>query len=315
MPDLRPVVASEQVLSLLSQHFNAPISELVAVEGGQVARTFAFRAGEQEYIIRFNLDRMLGANFPKEAYLARKLAATSIPLAPILHVGRLGDLQFVISRKMPGKMVGELTPQEVRALMPQILDILEAVHCVDTSETRGYGVFNYQGQGLDSSWHRSLAKIIEEEDEKDYFGKWHHLFNETFLERDLYENLHQRMTTLLAHCPENRNLIFGGMSLRNLLAQEGKITAVLDLLDASYGDVVYDIVSLDFWSPWLGVCEAFQEYQQQRGRELPFYAERLLCYACHYALIGLRFFAQGGNEAAYQMVRAIIQQKLDAFAS
>lgn len=313
MPDLRPIVATEQVLTLLSQHFNAPISELVPVEGGQVARTFAFCVGEQEYIVRFNLDKMMDSNFPKEAYLARKLSSTSIPLAPILHVGRLSELQFAISRKMPGKMVGELTPQEVRDLVPQILDILEAMHSVDTSETRGYGVFDYQGKGLVSSWHRSLAIVAEEEDEKDYFGKWYRLFDETFLERDLYEDLYRRMTTLLAHCPENRNLIFGGLSTRNLLAQDGKISAVLDLLDASYGDVVYDIAALDFWSPWLGMREAFLDYQQQRGRELPFYADRLLCYECHHALIGLRFFAKGGNEVAYQMVRSIIQQKLDAF--
>ncbi|HEY3993347.1 MAG TPA: phosphotransferase, partial [Ktedonobacteraceae bacterium] len=209
--------------------------------------------------------------------------------------------------------VAELTPQEVRNLVPHMLDILEAVHSVDTSETRGYGIFDYQGKGLASSWHRSLSIIAEEEDEKDYFGKWYRLFDETFLERDLYEDLYRRMTALLAHCPENRNLILGGLSTRNLLAQDGKITAVLDLLEASYGDVVYDIAALDFWSPWLGMREAFLEYQQQRGRELPFYAERLLCYECHHALIGLRFFAKGGNEAAYQMVRAIIQQKLDAF--
>jgi hypothetical protein len=71
MSDLRPAVASEQVLALLDQHFGAPISDLVSVEGGQVAHTFAFRANAQEYIIRFNHDTMLDSNLPKEAYLMR----------------------------------------------------------------------------------------------------------------------------------------------------------------------------------------------------------------------------------------------------
>jgi len=314
MPDLQVAVASEQVLALLGQHFSMPISELAPVESGQVARTFSFRAGEQEYIVRFNADNMLTSNLPKEVYLAHKLASTSLPLAPILHIGRLGELHFAISRKMPGKMLEALTPQEVRELVPQILDILEVMHSVDTSETQGYGVFDYQGQGLASSWHGSLSKVAEEESEKNYFGKWHRLFDETFLERDLYESLYQRMCALLTHCPEKRTLLFGDFNGRNLLAQDGKITAVLDLLNASYGDAVYDIAALDFWWPWLGMREAFQEYQQQRGRELPFYTERLLCYECYHALSGLRFFAKGGNEAAYQMVRTIIQQKLDAFA-
>ncbi len=310
MPDLRPTIAQEQVLTLLNQHFSTPIFDLTPVEGGQVARTFSFRVQEQEYIVRFNLDKMLTSNFPKEAYLIRKLAGTTLPLAPIVHVGRLGDLQFAISRKLPGKMLQEHTPQEVQALLPQILDLLEMAHSVDTSETQGYGVFDEQGQGMDTSWHASLLKIAEEEDERNYFGKWHRLFDETFLERDLFEGLYQRMKELLAYCPEERTLLLGAFTTRNMLAQDGKITALLDLLGASYGDAVYDLVALDFWWPPLGIREAFLAYQQQRGRELPFYLQRLLCYECHHALIGLRFFAKSGNEQGYQMVREIIQQKL-----
>lgn len=313
MPDLRPMVATVQVLALLNQHFRAPILDLAPVEGGQVARVFSFHVEEQEYIVRFNLDKMLTSNFPKEAYLVRKLAETSLPLAPILYVGRLGELHFAISRKMPGKMLQEHTPQEVQALLPQILDLLEMAHSVDTSETQGCGVFDDQGRGLDASWRASLLKIAEEEGERDYFGKWHRLFDETFLERNLFEDLYQRMKELLVSCPEERTLLLGGFTMRNLLAQDGKITAVLDLIDASYGDVVYDIVSLDFWWPPLGIREAFLADQRQRGRDLPFYAERLLCYECHHALGGLRFFAKSGNEKGYQMVREIIQRKLATF--
>ncbi|GHO70366.1 hypothetical protein KSC_092580 [Ktedonobacter sp. SOSP1-52] len=312
MPDLRPVVPTAQVLTLLNQHFSAPILDLTPVEGGQVAHVFSFRVEKQEYIVRFNLDKMLSSNFPKEAYVARKLAGTSLPIAPILHVGRLGDLHFAISRKMPGKMLQEHTPQEVQALLPQILDLLEAAHSVDTSETQGYGVFDYRGRGSDASWRASLLKVADEEDERDYFGKWHRLFDETFLECDLFEKLYQYMQELLAFCPEERTLLLGAFTTRNLLAQDGKITAVLDLLDASYGDRVYDIVSLDFWWPPLGIREAFLAYQRQHGRELPFYAERLLCYECYQALIGLRFYAKSGNEQGYQMAREIIQQKLAA---
>ncbi len=282
MPDLRPVVTPEQVHALLNRHFSAPILDLASVEGGQVARVFSFRVDDQEYIVRFNLDRMLASNFPKEVYLARKLAATSLPLAPILHVGLLGELHFAISRKMPGKILEQYTPQEVLALLPQMLDLLEVMHSVDTSEMQGYGIFDDQGQGLASSWHASLSEVGAEEEENNYFGKWYRLFDETFLERDFYEDLYQRMQALLVHCPEERTLLFGGFSMH-------------------------------FWWPPLGMREAFLQYQQQRGRELPFYAERLLCYECHHALIGLRFFAKGGNEEAYRMVREIIQRKLAAF--
>jgi len=313
MPDLRPIVPIEQVSTFLQQHFHAPIFDLLPVEGGQVARTFSFRTQEQEYIVRFNADKMLGGNFPKEAYVQRKLAGTTLPLAPLLYVGHMGDLHVAISQKLPGKMLQEHTPQEVLALVPQILELMEIAHSVDVSETQGYGVFDTHGKGIDASWHASLLKVAEEEDERDYFGKWHRLFDETFLERDLFEYLYQRMKDLLVFCPQERTLLLSTFTTRNLLAQDGKITAVLDLLDAAYGDRVYDIVALDFWWPPSGIREAFLADQQQRGRDLPFYAERLLCYECYHALNGLRFFAKGGNEQGYQMTRDIIQQKLAAF--
>lgn len=75
MSDLRPVIEQEQVLTLLRQHFSEPITNLVIVEGGQVARTFAFRASEQEYILRFNAADHMPISFAKEAYLSQTIVS------------------------------------------------------------------------------------------------------------------------------------------------------------------------------------------------------------------------------------------------
>jgi hygromycin-B 4-O-kinase len=150
MPDLRPIVEHAQVLTLLNEHFSAPVTDLESVDGGSVARVFAFRADDQEYIVRFNLDKMLTSNFPKEAYVWQKLAPTQIPMPPILQVGRLGDQHFAISCEMPGKTLMQHTLEENVRLFPQVVEILDAVHHVDVSDTQGYGVFNYRGKGMAS---------------------------------------------------------------------------------------------------------------------------------------------------------------------
>lgn len=310
MPDLRPVVANSQVLSLLNRHFSEPVTELVAVEGGSVARTFAFRDGDQEYIIRFNLDRMLTSNFPKEAYVWHRLTSTSIPMPSIVQVGRMDDLHFAISRKMPGKMLAQHTPAEVEQMFPQIMEIFDAIHHVDVSDRQGYGVFDYRGMGMASSWHTFLKQVADEEVEQDYFGKWHHLFDDTFLERDLFEEIYHHMLRLLNYCPEERYMVQGSASLNNMLAQGGKITAVLDWLDARYGDFVYDIATLDYWCPWLRVSERFQHYYQEHQVIIPAYEERILCYQCYTTLGAMRFYAKSGQEQSYQFVRAMILQKL-----
>lgn len=310
MPDLRPVVQETQVLALLGQHFSTPITDLVPVEGGSVARTFAFRTDGEEYIIRFNLDKMLGSNFPKEAYVWRKLASTSIPMSPIIKVGRLEELHFAISRKIPGKMLAEHTPTEVKQVFPQIMEILYAIHSVDIHDTQGYGVFNYQGKASIPSWASFLKRVADEEVEQDYYGKWHAMFDDTFLERDVFDHIYQHMVRLLAFCPEQRYFVYGSASLNNILAQSGKITAFLDWLDAKYGDFVYDIAVLDYWYPWLQVQERAQQFYQEHQIHISAYKERILCYQCYQTLDAMCFYAKSDQEQSYQWVRMLMLQKL-----
>jgi hygromycin-B 4-O-kinase len=311
MPDLRAVVEHEKILTLLNQHFTVPVTDLAPVEGGLVSRTFSFRAGEQEYIVRFNKDNMLTCNLPKEAYLYQRLASSPIPFPPIVHTGRLGELYFAISRKVPGKMLQQLPVQEVEQLLPQVIEILDAIHHVDVSDTQGYGTFDYQGRGLASSWRSSLSRVGEEEDERDYYGKWYHLFDDTFLERNLFKEIYQHMQHLLDYCPDERYLVHGGYNFHNILAQDGKITAVLDWVDAKYGDFVYDIAGLDFWCPWLHNLTCFQQYYQQQLADIPFFKERLLCYQCYTTLDAMRFYASVGKEDSYQWVRQNLLQRLN----
>lgn len=313
MADLRPVVQDARVFALLNEHFLLPVTDLVPVEGGSIARTFAFHTGSQDYIIRFNLDKMLTSNFPKEAYLWQKLASTQIPMPPVLWVGRLDDLHFEISRRMPGKTLLQHRPEELKQLFPQIMETLNNIHHVDVSDTQGYGVFDDQGKGMDSGWHKFLKKVAQEEVEQDYFGKWHHMFEDTFLERDRFEHIYQHMLHLLNFCPEERYLVHGSISLNNMLASNGKLTAVLDWIDARYGDFVYDIAILDYWSPGLRVRERFLEYYQKRQFTVPRYEERILCYQCYTTLGAMRFFAKSDQEESYQWACETILQKIQSF--
>lgn len=314
MPDLRAVVNPEVVLNLLGQHFKERAIGLAPVEAGPIMRTFSFAVGKEEYLIRFNKDNMLTSNLPKEEYISRKLAPTRIPLRPIVKTGRLGELFFAISRNVPGQIAATLPAQEVKLLLPQIVSTLDAIHHVDVTDTSGFGVFDYLGRGMSSSWRGFLELIAKEEDERDYFGRWYHLFDDTFLERDLYKKIYDRMSGLLDYCPSERYLVQGNYNLYSILVNDGRMTAVLDWFDARYGDFVYDIAGLDFWCPWLGVREAFQRYYEERKVEIPFYSERLLCYECYVALGGLRFFAFAGNEPSYRTARSLILQKLDSLA-
>ena len=306
MPDLRPHIEQEQVLAFLQQYYTEPVTDLAPVEGGQIARTFAFRVGQQDYILRFMDTNNMPISFAKEAFLSRMIASPHIPIPEVLQTGRWQDMHFAISRRVPGQMVMQLPIQEVVQLVPTVIATLYAIHQVDVSQTKNYGVFNEQGVGNYTDWRTFLLQVKEEEEDWDYFGKWHALFETTFLERELFDNLFQRMMSLLDFCPAERYLVHGNYSLRNILAHKGKITGVIDWLDARYGDFVYDIAGLDYWIPELRMRELCQQYYQERLGSIPFYQERVLCYECYIALSAMRFYAKKEDEQAYQWTRSRI---------
>lgn len=133
-----------------------------------------------------------------------------------------------------------------------MLDTLDAIHTVEVVDTRGYGTFDNDGAGPFSSWRESLAVIRDEQEPWDFFGKWHHLFDDSCLERDVFDAVYARMDELLQYCPEERHLVHGSTDLGNVVGHVGRITGVLDWIDAKYGDFVYDITGLDFWTPGRG---------------------------------------------------------------
>ena len=304
----KPQIAEVEVLALLRERFAAPIDDLAVVSGGQIAQTYGFSAGGAHYILRFT--QHMGANLDKEVLIQRLLAATPVPVAPILYVGRRGDLHYAISRRMPGAPLTESPPNTYEEVFPALLQTLDDIHAVDVSATSGFGIFGDNGVGFFPSWRASLAFIREEEPEWDFYGKWHTLFETTFLERDVWDAIYARMMELLAVCPEERSLVHGNYGFGNVLAVDMRITAVLDWLDAKYGDFLFDVAWLDFWSTELNVHRRFATHYAERSIAVPHYAERILCYQCYIALDGMRFFAKRQHEEPYRWVRDVILSRL-----
>lgn len=303
MPGIKPALTAEQVIALLQQHFPASIKHLAVINSGQIAQTFSFTVEEQGYNIRFNQDNM-GANFPKEAFIAARIASPLIPIPAFVHIGRFQGLHYSITVKVPGQPLDTLSPTEYARLLPEVIRTLDAIHHVDVRDwPPRYGVIDDNGVGLSASWGNYLTSVREEEEDWNFYGKWHTLFDNSLLERDVFDLIYDHMTRLLDSCPEERYLVHGGYGFSNVIAHQGKITAVLDWVDAKYGDFVYDIAWLDFWSPEAAHGELFRRYYQEQGVSVPAYDERLRCYHCYISLDALRFFAKSHQPDAYQWSR------------
>jgi hygromycin-B 4-O-kinase len=312
MESVKPAFDQESILALLRENFDLPIQELTPVQGGLVAQTLSFRVNEKEYILRFTSSSM-DASYQKEAFIYKHFSSPDIPIPSILKVGRLGKSYYAIFQKMPGRELDSLSQAEYQQALPSIIQTLHSIHQVNVQEWCDFGWLDDHGMGMFPSWEGFIAKIIEEERPDGFYGKWHNLFSSTFLERDFFETVYKQMLRLLEYCPEERHLVHGGYGYKNVLAQEGKVTAVSGWFDAMYGDFVYDIAWIDSWPPHgIDYGELCHQYYAGKGIPLPNYRERMTCYKLYSGLDGLRFFAKTNNRKSYQSVCQKLQKLLNA---
>jgi hygromycin-B 4-O-kinase len=307
MESVKPVVEQEAILSLLREVFDSPVQELTVVEGGLTAQVLSFRTANREYVLRIN-PGSFDAGFRKEAFIYQNFASPSVPIPPIVRMGQLENHSYTITQKMLGQGLQSLTETEYEKILPSLIQTLYAIHQSNVQRWKKYGLIGDDGNGMFPSWENFLAKIIEEERPDGFYGKWHSLFQTTFLERDFFERVYRRMLDLLKFCPEERYLVHGGYGFNNVLAVGDKVTAVLDWVDAMYGDFVFDIAKMDFWpSEGIDHSRLIYEYDTRQGMVIPHYRERIACYQCYGGLDALRFFAKTNNHDAYLSTRQILQ--------
>jgi hygromycin-B 4-O-kinase len=308
------------VLRLLQEHFDSPVQDLQIVEGGNVAQAFSFTiasgagvddkdaAVARDYIVRFNAPMLVG--FAKEAYVYENFASPVIPIPRVARIGHLGDLRFAITEKAPGRNLLQIPRDEYVALIPQLIDVLDAIHQVPVGDGQGYGIFDGSGVAQSPSWRRHL-EFVTEEPAEGVFRSWHSLFEMSFLDKGFFERLYSEMLQLIEYCPEERYLVHGDYGHGNVLAQGGSITAVLDWMSAKYGDFLYDIAWLGFWSPVDGWRERFEQHYRRAEREVPYYSERVLCYQCYIALEALKFYAKVDARPSYDFAVGRISSLLN----
>ena len=111
----------------------------------------------------------------------------------------------------------------------------------------------------------------------------------------------------------------------NVLVSGGQITGVLDWGCSIYGDFLYDLAWLSFWSPTFAAWRQIDFARESRnhyasiGLEVPEFAERLRCYELHIGLDGQAYSAFMGRwdelEATAQRTLALARAPLTLSAA
>ncbi|MEM7113538.1 MAG: aminoglycoside phosphotransferase family protein [Chloroflexota bacterium] len=315
MREVKPPITPLEVTTLLENYFEQPVKRVAPLGTGHIARVFSFQTGGQAYVIRF-VTEATANTFKVELALSALLkkqdgTGMAVPLPPILHHGMFGEYHFAVAPMAAGQPLDELPPEAAEQILPKAIEALDAIHEVDVSGTQGYGWLDVTANnqlpgGLFPSWPAFLLSVINET-EGDFYGFWHGLFETSFLERPLFDQLYNEMESLFPYLPKERYLVHGDYGFNNVLAQDGEITAVIDW-NAKYGDFLFDIARLNFIAPDVGYPDRFLRYYAAQNRHVPNFAERLRCYQCYTALDGMRFFAKMDQPDGYAWVKRRIRE-------
>ncbi len=307
---IKPIISQAELLALLAEIFTAPVTAVQPINAGQIAKAFFFAAGGNEYVIRFTQPNM-GMGLQKDQYAYKHFAAPRLPIPPVVRMDEYRGYPYAITRRMKGKPLEDFTGEAYAALIPSLVETLDAIHQTDVSGTTGYGSFDGQGAGLFASWPEFLLHVGNEEDDGGFYGKWHGLFETTFLDRGLFDEIYAEMKALLPFCPAERYLVHADYAFSNVLAAGERVTAVLDWANAYYGDFLFDVAWLIVGMEGVDFDGRFRRYYQSQRRTIPHYNERLRCCACYICLDAFRFYAKTGKESDYHWMKKRILHILE----
>ena len=295
MADSPAVVDEAGVATFLGERFGGDVEGVVPVQQGEWSRAFFFRQDGREYVARF------GAyleDFEKDR-LAVRYRAPELPIPSVVEVGEAFGGHYAISERLFGEYVDGADEAQMRALLPSLFAALDAMRRADLTGTTGYGAWGADGTAPFPSWQAFLLDVGMDRP-TDRIAGWRKALVGSPTGAEPFDEAYRRLQELVAYSPAERHLIHSDLLHFNVLVAADHVTAIFDWGCGLYGDFLYDLAWLCFWSPWYEAWRAIdfrQEALRQYaaiGLDVPHFGERLLACQLHIALGGQAYQAYKG---------------------
>ncbi len=295
--------------SFLVARFGREVSEVSRIGHGEWSRAYSFRLGQSERVARFSA---LDEDFLKDR-LAARYASRDLPIPRILEIGEALGGYYAVSERAPGGYLDALDGSQMRAVLPALFAALDAARLADLSSSTGYGSWGADGDAPHPTWRDALLDVANDRP-TDRVNGWRERLAASPVGLGPFEEAFAVLQALVAYLPEERHLIHSDLLNYNVLVSGDRLTAVIDWGCSLYGDFLYDVAWLAFWSPWYPAWrgidfagEAARHYESI-GLGVPHLAERLRCYELH---IGLGDQAYNAFKGRWAEVEAVARRTLD----
>jgi hygromycin-B 4-O-kinase len=290
-------VTEAQANVFLAHHFaqsDATLSPVRPIGEGEWSKAYAYDREGAPYIIRFS---NIAEDFTKDR-IAMRFSTPDLPIPRIVEMGEAYGGFFAISERAPGGYIDALDGTQMRALLPSLLRMLDALRLADLSGTSGYGGWGEREVGSRATWRESLLSPPGQ-----WMRGWHTQMVSSPVGSGPYDEALHALHRLVDACPEERHLIHADLLHFNVLVTGDRISAVIDWGCSVYGDFLYDVAWLLFWQPFfpawneIDLLAETKAHYASIGLHVPHMDERLRCYQVHIGMDGLVWNAYKENWA------------------
>jgi hygromycin-B 4-O-kinase len=275
-------------LGTVARFVRSRIADAVDIEplgSGEWSKVYSFRTGSDEYVVR------LGSyleDYEKDE-VAAAFAGPDLQVPAIVELGEALGGAYAISVRIHGEPLDELDEAEFRRTLPAVFRMLDAIRVVDVSNSTGYGMWSPDGIGSFPSWRDFLLDVRNDRPAMRSHG-WLERLQTVPAAVRAFEEGYRQLERLVDACPEDRYLMHTDIVGDNVRVRDGRVTAVVDWANAMYGDFLYDLARLTFYTPWypemqpVEISEMARAHYDSIGLDVPDFEERLRACQVHIGL-------------------------------
>lgn len=273
----KPRVEPARIAAFLGETLGE-VSVLSPVAEGEDSQVFRFDLDGRALVVRLN---SVPSCFRKDAYAAKHFGSGAIPVPAVLRIGELpGGPFYCVSEFVAAPTFQDLDPPTIRATLPAVLALHEAIQRVDVRSDAGFGTFNEAGWAAFRSWPEWLLHHTEGPG-----FDWDPVIRSGLVPGSLIRAALAAFRRLVDGVPNEHALFHGDFGSNNLLVRDAHIAAVLDWDEAGYGDWLFDVAGAYYWRRHLPAMDQAARYYDEHLGELLGYQRRVLCYQFRAALV------------------------------
>jgi hygromycin-B 4-O-kinase len=287
------------VAEFLQKIESGSVSNITPIEMGELSKVFSYSKGDRDFVIHFKSSK---ESMEKVKFISDHFSSV-LPLPQTLEIGMYGNLHYSISEKVTGTPMSSLADDEVIRLIPALIEQFSLLNQARIDVSKGYGWISPLGEASFKSWIEYLVSFFEEE-QVGFHHEWTKLYENSFLERDVFEKIYAIMIDLAKYAPEERYLVHGDFHFGNMLSDGLAVTGIVDWEMAMYGDFMLDAAVLHLWMPQVQFPQRLRGAWEEKGHSIPHFEQRLLCYQLFKGVDGLRFYAKKADKPSYDFMKA-----------